>query len=257
MKRLVVIPTYNERDNIGELLKVIFLVVPESHVLVVDDGSPDGTAEFVKSLDDYGLRVFIKERPGKMGLGTAYIAGFKWGLENGYDFISEMDADWSHPPRFLKSMYKAAQDADFVIGSRYVAGGGSVNWHWMRKLISRGGSLYARIILGYAINDFTGGFNGWHARVLKAVDLDGIKSDGYSFQIELKYKAAKAGFKFKEFPLMFEERREGQSKMSASIFREAMWRVWAMRFGSLGRRSVPKIQSPQSSPTEIESDNQI
>jgi dolichol-phosphate mannosyltransferase len=141
-----------------------------------------------------------------------------------------MDADWSHPPKFLVPMYQAALKADFVIGSRYIKGGGSVNWTLGRKFISRAGSFYSRLILGVPINDFTGGFNGWHARVLKAVNLDTIASDGYSFQIELKYRAAKLGFKYAEFPLIFEERREGQSKMSSAIVREAIWRVWGLRF---------------------------
>jgi dolichol-phosphate mannosyltransferase len=172
----------------------------------------------------------LLRRKGKLGLGTAYVAGFQWGLDRGYEFISEMDADWSHPPRYLKDMFSAAQTGDFVIGSRYVSGGGAVNWNFFRRLISRFGSLYARLILGFAINDFTGGFNGWHSRVLRAVGLENISSDGYSFQIELKYRAAQKGFKWVEFPILFEERREGQSKMSGAIVLEAMWRVWAIRF---------------------------
>jgi dolichol-phosphate mannosyltransferase len=230
MKKLIIIPTYNERDNIIELMKVIFLVAPDSHVLVVDDGSPDGTSQAVEEFMTREKRVFILKRSEKKGLGRAYVAGFKWGLERGYDFLSEMDADWSHPPKFLVPMYQAAQKYDFVIGSRYVKGGGSVNWTLPRKIISRGGSLYARTILGVPINDFTGGFNGWHSKVLRMVDLDNIASDGYSFQIELKYRAAKLGFNFFEFPLVFEERREGQSKMSPAVVREAIWRVWQLRF---------------------------
>lgn len=230
MKKLIVIPTYNERDNIIELMKVIFLVSPESHILVVDDGSPDGTATLVEDFMIKEKRAFILKRTEKKGLGKAYVAGFNWGMQNGYDFLSEMDADWSHPPKFLVPMYQAASQADFVIGSRYVKGGGSVNWSLGRKIISRAGSFYSRIILGVPINDFTGGFNGWHAKVLKAVDLETIASDGYSFQIELKYRAARLGYKFVEFPLLFEERREGQSKMSSDIVREAIWRVWTLRF---------------------------
>ena len=243
MKKLIVIPTYNEKDNIIELMKVIFLVSPESHVLVVDDASPDGTGRLVEDFMVREKRVFLLKRPGKKGLGQAYVAGFHWGLQNGYDFLSEMDADWSHPPKFLVPMYQAADKYDFVIGSRYVKGGGSVNWTLGRKLISRAGSIYSRIILGVKINDFTGGFNGWHSRVLKGVDLNTIASDGYSFQIELKYRAAKLGFKFTEFPLMFEERREGQSKMSASIVREAIWRVWGLRFG---QKSLPQKETTKS-----------
>jgi dolichol-phosphate mannosyltransferase len=243
MRKLIVIPTYNERDNIVELLKVIFMVVPDTHVLVVDDGSPDGTGQLVQ---DYGVkenRVHLLNRSEKKGLGPAYVAGFRWGIEQGYDFISEMDADWSHPPRFLKDMYRAALNADFVIGSRYVPGGGSVNWSFGRKIISRFGSLYSQLILGVPINDFTGGFNGWHKKVLLAVDLETISSDGYSFQIELKYRAARLGFKYQEFPLTFEERREGQSKMSAAIVREAIWKVWAIRSKAPQKQALPVSES--------------
>ncbi len=239
MRKLIVIPTYNERDNVIELMKVVFLVSPDSHVLVVDDGSPDGTANLVEDFMIKEKRVFILKRTEKKGLGKAYVAGFNWGMQNGYDFLSEMDADWSHPPKFLIPMYQAGQNNDFVVGSRYVKGGGSVNWSLGRKLISRCGSFYSRIILGVPINDFTGGFNGWHAKVLKAVDLETIASDGYSFQIELKYRAARLGFKFAEFPLLFEERREGQSKMSSDIVREAIWRVWTLRFKKQNKIEVP------------------
>lgn len=249
MKKLIVIPTYNEKENITELMKVIFLVVPESHILVVDDGSPDGTGKAVEEFALKDSRVHLLKRSEKKGLGRAYVAGFKWGLERGYDFISEMDADWSHPPRFLVSMYATAQKNDFVIGSRYVKGGGSVNWSFSRKMISRCGSFYSRVILGIPINDFTGGFNGWHARVLKAIDLDGITTEGYSFQIELKYRAALRGFKFAEFPLIFEERREGQSKMSASIVKEAIWKVWSLRFN--GKAKALSEVRPETLPSDL------
>lgn len=229
MKKLIVIPTYNERENISELIKVIFLIVPETHILVVDDSSPDKTGEVVAELSSKDPRIFLLSRPGKSGLGKAYIAGFKWALARDYEFIVEMDADWSHPPRFLKAMFENGEKFDFVIGSRYVVGGGAVNWSWPRKLLSRFGSLYARMILGVSINDFTGGFNGWRRGVLEKLDLDKVSSDGYSFQIEIKYKAATMGFKFTEFPIVFEERREGQSKMSGAIIREAMWKVWRLK----------------------------
>lgn len=233
MKKLIVIPTYNEKENIIELIKVIHMISPDSHVLVVDDGSPDQTGPMVAEVAKRDQRIHLLQRQAKEGLGTAYVQGFKWGLTHEYDFISEMDGDWSHPPRFLTPMYQAADKADFVIGSRYVKGGGSVNWGAGRKLISRFGSLYSRMILGVGIHDFTGGFNGWHARVLKALNLDSVASDGYSFQIEIKYRAVKAGFRFVEFPIIFEERRLGQSKMSSAIVREAMWRVWSLRFSSV------------------------
>ena len=186
-------------------------------------------------------------------MGRAYIAGFKWGLERGYDFISEMDADWSHPPRFLTAMYAAAMKNDFVVGSRYIKGGGSVNWSLGRKIISKCGSLYARVILGVPIYDFTGGFNGWHSKVLKAIDLDGILTEGYSFQIELKYRAARQGFKFAEFPLVFEERREGQSKMSTAIVREAIWKVWSLRFKNKRLDSAPSNKVKEAVQDQIES----
>jgi dolichol-phosphate mannosyltransferase len=230
MKKLIVIPTFNERDNITELMTITLLVSPDSHILVVDDGSPDGTATLVEDFMIKEKRVFILKRKEKKGLGQAYVAGFRWGIQNGYEFLSEMDADWSHPPKFLIPLYNAAKSFDFVIGSRYVKGGGSINWTPLRKFISRSGGLYSRLILGVPISDFTGGFNGWHVRVLKAINLDTIASDGYSFQIELKYRAAKLGYKFTEIPLVFEERRQGQSKMSADIVREAIWRVWSLRF---------------------------
>ncbi len=236
MKKLIVIPTYNERANIIELMKAIFLIVPDTSILVVDDGSPDETATAVLEFNKIEKRTFLLQRTEKKGLGPAYVAGFNWGLERGYEFISEMDADWSHPPRFLKAMHEMAVNCDFVVGSRYVKGGGSINWSFFRKLISRFGSLYSQIILGVPINDFTGGFNGWHAKVLQAVDLSSIASDGYSFQIELKYRAAKLGFSFKEFPIIFEERREGQSKMSSAIVREAIWKVWAIRLNQINRQ---------------------
>ncbi len=229
MKKLIVIPTYNERDNIAELIKVIFMFAGDANILVVDDSSPDKTGDLVREISARDPRVFLLSRPGKSGLGKAYIAGFKWALEKGYEFIVEMDADWSHPPRFLKAMFENGEKTDFVIGSRYVPGGGSVNWTFRRKMLSKFGSFYARFILGVKINDFTGGFNGWRAEVLRGIDLDTVSSDGYSFQIEIKYKAAKHGFKFAEFPITFEERREGQSKMSGAIVREAMWKVWALR----------------------------
>jgi dolichol-phosphate mannosyltransferase len=230
MRKIIVIPTYNEKDNILGLLVTVFGIVSDCHVLVVDDGSPDGTASIVENFMKQQPKTFILKRTAKNGLGAAYVAGFKWALERGYEFISEMDADWSHPPRYLKEMHRLAETNDFVIGSRYVKGGGSVNWSFSRKLISRFGSFYSRLILGVPINDFTGGFNGWHARVLNSIHLDTMMSDGYSFQIELKYRASRLGFKFAEFPIMFEERREGESKMSAAIVREAIWKVWSIRF---------------------------
>lgn len=230
MKAIVIIPTYNEIDNITEIVKAIFLQEKNVSILVVDDSSPDGTGDAVKKMQADYPQLHLLTRAGKEGLGRAYIAGFQWALEKGYEFIVEMDADFSHRPEDLSKILKAAEQNDFVIGSRYVDGGSTVNWTFMRKLISRGGSFYSRTILGYPIRDWTGGFNGWKSKVLQGIDLPTIRSNGYSFQIELKYKACKNGFKFKEVPIVFADRRVGQSKMSGKIVIEAFYRVWQIRF---------------------------
>jgi dolichol-phosphate mannosyltransferase len=234
-KPLAIIPTYNERENIEQLIPAILNIDSRLHILIVDDSSPDDTAKVVLQLKDsvYGQRLSLISRPGKMGLGSAYIYGFHWGLANGYDFLVEMDADWSHPPRYLELMLKLAEKADFVIGSRYVAGGGTLNWGTGRRLLSRFGSLYARFVLGAPIADFTGGFNGWSAVVLNGIGIKTLRSNGYSFQIELKYRAHRLGFKHAEFPILFDERRAGKSKMSASIAIEAFWRAWQFRFAKI------------------------
>jgi dolichol-phosphate mannosyltransferase len=228
---LVIVPTYNERANIPQLVPEILRVDPRLHVLVVDDSSPDGTAlvvqQIMSSMPDN--RVFLETRPGKLGLAGAYIHGFNWALARGYDFLIEMDADWSHQPKYLKQMLALAPEFGFVIGSRYVPGGGTLHWGLARKLLSRLGSRYARWVLGIEIADFTGGFNGWHAEVIQRVCIDSIQSDGYSFQIELKCRAAQSGFTHSEFPIVFDERRAGKSKMSAAIACEAVWRIWTFR----------------------------
>ncbi len=229
MKSIIIIPTYNEKENISEIIPAVFAQAPDVHILVVDDHSPDGTAEVVKSLQSKCPALHLLSRAGKEGLGRAYIAGFQWALERGYDFIVEMDADLSHRPQDLPALLKAGETHDYVIGSRYTEGGGTENWTWMRKLISRGGSFYSRMILGVPIRDWTGGFNGWRAPVLRALDLPTIRSNGYSFQIELKYKAAKKGYKFIEVPIRFVDRKAGQSKMSGKIVIEAFYRVWQIR----------------------------
>jgi dolichol-phosphate mannosyltransferase len=230
-KALVVVPTYNERENVEQLIPAILEIDPRLHILIVDDGSPDRTADAVQDLmkPDGTRRLFLKSRSGKLGLGSAYVLGLKWGLSNGYDFIVQMDADWSHDPKYLRKMLKLAETADFVIGSRYVTGGGTLNWGLSRKLLSKFGSSYCRLVLGVNIADFTGGFNGWSERVLRKINLDGIRSDGYSFQIEMKYKAHQLGFKHSELPIIFNERRAGKSKMSTSIAFEACWRIWQLR----------------------------
>ena len=230
MRTLIVIPTYNEIENIESLLEAIVHVVPQTvDVLVVDDGSPDGTGAAVEAFGKKNARVHVLHRAKKMGLGTAYVAGFGWGLERGYEALIEMDADFSHDPKFLPTMLEKLGSHDVAIGSRYVPGGGTINWGIGRKILSRGGSLYSRLILGAGIRDFTGGFNGWRRAVLEAVDLPTLRSDGYSFQIELKYRAFLRRFNIIEFPIVFEDRKVGKSKMNRRIVIEALGRVWGFR----------------------------
>jgi len=249
---LVIIPTFNERDNVSRLIPAILDSDPGLHVLVVDDGSPDDTAGAVLKLKEkeYAGRIFLNSRPGKLGLGSAYVDGFIWGLANGYDFLIEMDGDWSHHPRYLATILQLAVDADFVIGSRYVSGGGTLNWGAGRRALSRLGSLYTRLILEKRIKDFTGGFNGWSAAVLRKINLNTLKSNGYSFQIELKYRAHKLGFRHTEFPIVFEERRIGKSKISSSIVMEALWRVVGLRFL---RNEISGEMNPPTHPVETKS----
>ncbi len=232
MKPLIVMPTYNERDNLGQLIPAILDADERLHIIVIDDDSPDGTAGAVMALKEgpCGPRLFLHSRPGKFGVGSAYIHGYVWGLAEGYDFFIEMDGDWSHRPQYLAEMLRLGESADFVIGSRYVAGGGTLNWGPGRRLLSRFGNFYARSILNVNIADFTGGFNGWTAATLQKIGLDTIRSNGYSFQIEMKYRAHRLGCSHVEFPIVFDERRAGQSKMSTTIGLEACWRVWQFRF---------------------------
>ncbi|MGE3973842.1 MAG: polyprenol monophosphomannose synthase [Bdellovibrionales bacterium] len=230
MKSLVVIPTYNEKESISQIIPEIFSTVGPVHILVVDDNSPDGTGAVVKELAKKHPEIHLLERPGKQGLGRAYLAGFDWALKHGYEFVVEMDADFSHRPLDLKNILKAGEaGAEVVVGSRYVKGGGTQNWGLGRKILSRGGGIYSRLILGFPLQDWTGGFNGWKRNVLQAIELEKVKSEGYSFQIELKYRALKKGFKISEIPILFEERRVGQSKMSSKIVVEAFLRVWKLR----------------------------
>ena len=208
----------------------VFAAMPQAHMLFVDDNSQDGTQLLIeKQMQNRPKQIFILRRERKLGLGTAYIAGFKWGLDRHYQSLIEMDADLSHNPSDLPRLLAGLQEADAVLGSRYVPGGGTQNWGLLRKMISTWGSFYARTILGIKVRDLTGGFNFWSRKVLEALDLDDIRSEGYAFQIELKYRAIKKGFKLLELPIVFVDRRAGSSKMSASIFVEAMFRVWALR----------------------------
>jgi dolichol-phosphate mannosyltransferase len=232
-KALIIIPTYNEIENVELITRAVLSKTPPSvHVLVVDDGSPDGTGKKADALSAAESRIHVLHRMKKEGLGPAYIAGFRWGFEQGFDQLVEMDADFSHNPEFLPTLLSLLRENDFVIGSRYVDGGGTVNWGLMRKIISRGGSLYARMVLGAPIRDFTGGFNGWNRRVLESIDLATLEAGGYSLQIELKYRAFRKGFRAKEFPILFEDRRVGKSKMSSKIVFEALALVPKLRFKS-------------------------
>jgi dolichol-phosphate mannosyltransferase len=232
-RALIVIPTYNEIENLEPLTREVLKRTPAGvHILVVDDGSPDGTGALADRLSASEPRIHVLHRREKQGLGPAYIAGFKWGFEQNFDQLIEMDADFSHHPSFLPTMLSLLSEYDYVIGSRYVEGGGTVNWGLMRKIISRGGSLYARMMLGAPIRDFTGGFNGWNRRVLEGIQLETLEAGGYSFQIELKYRAFRKGFRYKEFPIRFEDRRVGNSKMSSKIVFEALALVPKLRFKS-------------------------
>lgn len=236
---LVIIPTYNEKENIEKIIRFVFGLEKAFDVLIVEDNSPDGTAAIVKSLmPEFKDRLFILERKGKLGLGTAYIAGFKWALEKSYEYVTEMDADFSHNPKDLVRLYDAlkGKDEDVAIGSRYIKGVNVVNWPMGRVLMSYYASKYVRIITGLNIMDTTAGFVCWSRKVLETIDLDRIKFVGYAFQIEMKYTAVKLGFNVVEVPIIFTDRTEGTSKMNKSIFREAIFGVIQLRIrGMMGR----------------------
>lgn len=230
---IVIIPTYNEKENMEKIIRAVFSLEKCFHILVIDDGSPDGTASIVKRLqkDEYGDRLFLIERQDKQGLGTAYITGFKWALERAYEYIFEMDADFSHNPKDLPRLYAACHDegADVAVGSRYVTGVNVVNWPMGRVLMSYFASQYVRFVTGINIHDTTAGFVCYRRRVLKTIDLDKIRFKGYAFQIEMKYTAYKIGFNIKEVSVVFVNRKEGTSKMSGGIFSEALFGVMRLR----------------------------
>lgn len=230
---IVIIPTYNEKENIEKIIRAVFGLQKCFHILVIDDGSPDGTAAIVKKLmaDEFGDRLFILERSGKLGLGTAYITGFKWALEHKYDYIFEMDADFSHAPSDLPRLYAACAErgADVAVGSRYVSGVNVVNWPMGRVLMSYFASKYVRAVTGVKIHDTTAGFVCWTRHTLEAIDLNNIRFKGYAFQIEMKYTAYQLGFKIEEVPVVFVNRRLGESKMNSSIFGEAVFGVLRLR----------------------------
>jgi dolichol-phosphate mannosyltransferase len=249
LEKLVIIPTYNEKENIKEILQAVFNLKQAYHVLVIDDGSPDGTAQIVAQLiPAFGNTVFLEERKGKLGLGTAYIHGFKWGLARGYQFIFEMDADFSHNPLDLERLYEACKrdGADMSIGSRYTKGGGIKNWPADRIALSKGASAYTRLILWMPLHDPTAGFICYKRNILEAINLDSVRFVGYAFQIEMKYAAWRLGFKIKEVPILFEDRRHGDSKMSKGIIKEGVLGVLKLRWHSLFtdyRRRVKKVFS--------------
>jgi dolichol-phosphate mannosyltransferase len=231
MKLLVAIPTYNEALNIKPLIKAVFYNIPQnSGVLVVDDNSPDKTAEFVESLfRDYPGRLHLLKRPEKQGLAAAYRAAFSWGLSRGYEMFLEMDADFSHKPEYIPEMLKAIREYDVVIGSRNIAGGGVEGWSVLRNFISKGGSFYARLVLNCPVKDLTGGFNLWHKSAFEKIGLHNIISKGYLFQVEMKYRAFAAGLSIKEIPIVFLDRKIGESKMSKKIFFEALISIWKIK----------------------------
>jgi dolichol-phosphate mannosyltransferase len=233
----VIIPTYNERDNLEPIVTRILAAVPDADILVVDDNSPDGTGEIADKLAALDPRVHVLHREGKAGLGAAYIAGFSWGLERDYGVLIEHDADGSHDPADLPSMLSALQEADLVIGSRYVPGGTVVNWPKSREILSRGGNVYVRLMLGIGVRDATAGFRAYRAGTLRGIGVDEIMSQGYCFQIDLTLRTAQEGFTITEVPITFTERARGASKMSKAIVAEALWRVtqWGIA-GRLGRR---------------------
>jgi dolichol-phosphate mannosyltransferase len=230
-RALIVVPTYNEHDNVTGAAERLLAALPEGDVLFVDDNSPDGTGDLLDEMAARNSRVHVMHRAGKLGLGTAYVEGFNWGLARGYPFLYEMDADGSHDPKYLPVMLRLAEEgADLVVGSRYVKGGGTENWGIGRKILSQGGGFYARTILGISVRDVTAGFVCWRRQALESIDLSTIGSNGYSFQIEMKYRALKKGLTLVETPIIFVDRRVGQSKMSRAIMLEALAKVWALRF---------------------------
>lgn len=233
MKLLVAVPTYNEIENITRFIPAVMSQIKDcgGNILVVDDGSPDGTGKAVKTMQtNYPDSLFLLERNSKNGLADAYLTGFRWGEERGYDVFLEMDADFSHKPEYIPEMLKRIKENDVVIGSRNIKGGAVEGWSALRNFVSKGGSLYSRMVLHCPVNDLTGGFNMWTRQALDAINLDKIVSRGYSFQIEMKYRAYKSGMKIKEIPIIFPDRQAGKSKMSKKIFVEAFIKIWKIRY---------------------------
>ena len=245
MEKLVIIPTYNEKENIAAIVKAILDLRQDFHILVIDDGSPDGTADIVRDMQQHYANLFLEERKGKLGLGTAYIHGFKWGIRNGYQFIFEMDADFSHNPNDLPRLYDACKKdgADVAVGSRYVKNGGVKNWPADRIALSKGASYYTRMILWMPVADPTAGFMCYRKEVLEAINLDEIHFVGYAFQIEMKFAAWKLGFLIREVPIHFEDRKYGESKMSKGIVKEGILGVLKLRWYSLFTNYSRRVKS--------------
>lgn len=236
-KILIITPTYNEAENIDELESTIRDLYPNIHHLYIDDHSQDETASKIhKWIGRFPDHIHIMERSGKLGLGTAYLSGFDWGLEKNFDYIVQMDADLSHNPLYLNEMFRHLEGNDIVIGSRYITGGGTRNWGIARRLISKSGCIYAQLVLGLSVKDLTGGFNIWNTKVLKAISLKSVKSEGYVFQIELKYRSYLKGFKIREYPIIFSDRTLGVSKMSSGIVFEAIRKVLLLRLTNIFNR---------------------
>jgi dolichol-phosphate mannosyltransferase len=255
LEKIVIIPTYNEKENIGKILSAIFSLNQGYHVLIVDDASPDGTADIVRDFQQiYRGQLFLEERTGKQGLGTAYIHGFKWSINSGYDFIFEMDADFSHSPSDLEKLYNACKyhGADVAVGSRYVEGGKIENWPWDRRFYSKGGAFYTKLITWMPINDPTAGFVCYKKEVLQTINLEQIRFVGYAFQIEMKFAAWKLKFKIEEVPITFKDRKDGTSKMSKGILKEGVLGVLKIQWQSLFKnykrrvRNANEVVSPQT-----------
>jgi dolichol-phosphate mannosyltransferase len=247
MKTLIIIPTYNEIENLQSLLTGIFSYAPETHILIVDDNSPDGTGKLADEISAENPRVSVMHRTGKLGLGTAYIAGFKYAIEHHYDAAFEMDADFSHDPKYLPDFLKAIENADLVIGSRYIKGGSTPNWSLLRRIISGGGNIYTRFVLGISVHDCTAGFRCYRREVLENLDLDTVQAQGYAFQVEMAYRVFKRGYRIVETPIVFMDRRLGQSKMSGNIFIEGFTSVLRLRF----KKTAPTDNSQQNSSSEV------
>lgn len=230
-KALICLPTYNEAENLPLMVEAIFAEVPTLEILVIDDGSPDGTGAIADAIAERDPRVHVLHRTAKEGLGRAYIAGFRWALERDYGLVFEMDCDFSHQPKYLHDFLASAERADLVLGSRYISGGGTEGWAWHRRMLSRGGNTYARMILGLPYRDLTGGFKCFRREVLERLPLDEIQGGGYVFQIELTWRAVQAGFRVEEVPIVFPDRVRGDSKMHGAIVLEAVKNVWRLRLG--------------------------